>query len=216
METLAEAARLPGSKMIPPAHALRACLALKLWSLERKSHVMSLVADEGLALFSGLNVSPKRTFHSEYSCRVTPRQTQKLLAAWHDQARGAELWDGSSFNLDFHSVPYYGDHPLVESHYVSMRSRSQPSILAFLAQDEQSQSFCYSNADLRQGEQADEIFAFIDFWKRPTASAPSIWFLIPSSRPTPTWGDWIGCTSALSPCAVVSPTRVPTSTTMRP
>ena len=126
VETLAQAARLPGSKMIPPAHALRACLALKLWSLERKSHVMSLVADEGLALFSGLNVTPKRSFLSEYSCRVTPRQTQKLLAAWHDQAWGAKLWDGSSFNLDFHSVPYYGDHPLVESHYVSMRSRSQP------------------------------------------------------------------------------------------
>jgi hypothetical protein len=40
---------------------LRACLALKLWSLERKSHVMSLVADGGLALFSGLNVTPTRT-----------------------------------------------------------------------------------------------------------------------------------------------------------
>jgi hypothetical protein len=61
VETLAQAARLPGSKMIPPAHALRACVALKLWSLERKSHVMSLVADGGLALFSGLNVTPART-----------------------------------------------------------------------------------------------------------------------------------------------------------
>jgi hypothetical protein len=61
VETLAQAGRLPGSKMIPPAHALRACLALKLWSLERKRHVMSLVADEGLALFSGLNVTPVRT-----------------------------------------------------------------------------------------------------------------------------------------------------------
>src|SRR5208282_5526653 len=60
VETLAQAARLPGSRMIPPAHALRACLSLKLWSLERKSHVMPLVADEGLALFSGLNVSPKK------------------------------------------------------------------------------------------------------------------------------------------------------------
>ena len=35
VQTLAEAARLPGSRMIPPAHALRACLSLKLWSLER-------------------------------------------------------------------------------------------------------------------------------------------------------------------------------------
>jgi hypothetical protein len=31
-------------------HALRACLALKLWAVERKSHIMSLVTDQGLAL----------------------------------------------------------------------------------------------------------------------------------------------------------------------
>ena len=171
-QTLAEAARLPGSQMIPPDHALRASLALKLWSLERKSHVMSLVADEGLALFSGLNVSPKKSFFCEYSSRITPAQTQKLLAAWHDQAQGRKLWDGSSFNLDFHSVPYYGDDPQVQSHYVSMRSRRQPSILAFLAQDEQSQSFCYSNADLRKGEEAEEIFAFIAFWEKAHGRRP--------------------------------------------
>jgi hypothetical protein len=128
-EELAEAAQLPGSNMIPCAHALRACLALKLWSIERKSHVMALVADEGLALFSGLNVTPKKSYLSEYSCRITPRQTERLLAAWHDQLTGSKLFDGSSFNLDFHSVPYYGHDPVVEKHYVSMRSRRQPSFL---------------------------------------------------------------------------------------
>ena len=172
VETLAEAAHLPGSQMIPPAHALRACLSLKLWSLQRKSHVMSLVADEGLALFSGLNVSPKKSFFSEYSSRIRPAQTQQLLAAWHDQAQGRKLWNGTSFNLDFHSVPYYGKDAQVQPHYVSMRSRRQPSILAFLAQDEQSQSFCYSNADLRKGEEADEIFAFIAFWQKAHGRRP--------------------------------------------
>jgi hypothetical protein len=172
VETLAQAARLPGSRMIPAAHALRACLACKLWSLERRSHVMALVADEGLALFAGLNAIPKKSFLSEYSSRITPRQTQKLLAAWHDQACGRQLWDGSSFNLDFHSVPYYGEDPVVESHYVSMRSRRQPSILAFLAQDQDSQSFCYSNADLRKGEEADEVLAFVDFWEKAHGAKP--------------------------------------------
>lgn len=158
--------------MIPPAHALRAALALKLHSIERKSHIMPLVADEGLALFAGLNVIPKRSYLSEYSCRITPRQTQRLLAAWHDQALGPKLWDGSSFNLDFHSVPYYGKSPLVEAHYVSMRSRRQPSILVFLAQDEKSQSFCYSNADLRKGEEPNEVFRFISFWKKAHGQLP--------------------------------------------
>ena len=172
VDTLAEVGRLPGSQMIPPAHALRSALALKLQSIERKSHVMAHVADEGLALFSGLNVMPKRAFLSEYSCRITPTQTQRLLAAWHDQALGAKLWDGASFNLDFHSVPYYGKSPQVEEHYVSMRSRRQPSILVFLAQDEKSQSFCYSNANLRKGEEADEVFRFIAFWQKAHGQLP--------------------------------------------
>jgi hypothetical protein len=172
LDTLVETARLPGSKMIPAAHALRAALALKLHSIERKSHIMALVADEGLALFAGLNAIPKRSYLSEYSCRITPRQTQRLLAAWHDCTLGPKLWEGSSFNLDFHSAPYYGKSPLVEAHYVSMRSRRQPSILVFLAQDEESQSFCYSNADLRKGEEADEVFRFIRFWKKAHGQPP--------------------------------------------
>jgi hypothetical protein len=40
-----------------------------------------------------------------------------------------------SLNLDFHSGPYFGEHPIVESHYLTKRSRRQPSILTFLAQD---------------------------------------------------------------------------------
>jgi len=169
---LALAARLPGSKMIPPAHALRACLALKLWSIERKSHVRALVADEGLALCSGLNATPKKSYLSEYSSRLTPRQTDRLLAAWHDQLAGCQLLDGSSFNLDFHSVPYYGQDPIIEKHYVSARSRSQPGMLVFLAQDEHSQTFCYANADLRKGEESEEIFRFIRFWEKAPGQLP--------------------------------------------
>jgi hypothetical protein len=59
-----ESARLPGSAMIPAEHALRAALALKLWSIERKSHVMALVADPGLALFCGLDAIPKKSYRS--------------------------------------------------------------------------------------------------------------------------------------------------------
>jgi len=105
-QELAGAAGLPGSQMIPAEHALRACLALKLWSIERKHHVMALVADEGLALFAGLNAFPKKSYLSEYSSRIEHRKTTRLLAAWHEQIQGGELLPAESFNLDFHSVPY--------------------------------------------------------------------------------------------------------------
>ena len=166
VDTIATAAKLPGSTMIRAAHALRASLALKLWSIERKRHVMALVTDEGLALFAGLNVTPKKSFLSEYSSRIAPPKTSQVLSAWHTVVTGDPLFEGASFNLDFHSVPYYGAHPVIERHYVSARSRRQPSVLVFLAQDAEGRAFCYSNADIRKGEEPDEIFRFIAFWQR--------------------------------------------------
>lgn len=172
LDALARAARLPSSKMIPAAHALRACLALKLWSIERKSHVMSLVADPGLGLFAGLNACPKKSYLCEASSRVSHAQTTALLAAFQQQTAAEQLLPGQSFNLDFHSVPYHGEHPAVERHYVAMRSRRQSSILTFLAQDAQGQAFCYSNADLRKGEEADEILRFVAFWEKHHGARP--------------------------------------------
>jgi hypothetical protein len=172
LERIAKAAGLPGSKMIPASHALRSMLALKLWSIEHKSHVMPTVADEGLGLLAGLNVIPKRSFLSEYSSRVGHGQIVKLLASYHKCIAAERLFEGDSFNLDFHSIPYYGEHPSVERHFVAMRSRRQKSVLTFLAQDVDGRTFCYSNADLRKGEEAEEIFHFIDFWKRTHGTLP--------------------------------------------
>lgn len=172
LDGVADGAKLPGSQMIPAGHALRSSLALKLWSLERKSHVMPLVADEGLAFFAGLNVIPKKSFLSEYSSRIDRGHTTRLLASWHDKVAGDKLFPGKSFNLDFHSVPFHGDHPIVERHFVAMRSRRQKSILAFLAQDLDGDAFCYSNADLRKGEEAGEILRFVSFWKKTHGELP--------------------------------------------
>jgi transposase len=172
VDRLAVAGKLPGSQMIPATCALRASLVLKLWAIERKSHIMALVADPGLALFCGLNAMPKKSFLSEYSSRITRQKVLHLLGAWHQQLTGESLFPAQSFNLDFHSVPYFGEHPLVERHYLAKRSRRQPSVLTFLAQDADGQSFCYSNADIRKGEEAEEIFRFIDFWTRQHGAPP--------------------------------------------
>ena len=172
LQALARVARLPSSRMIPAAHALRACLALKLCSIERKSHVMSLVADPGLALFAGLNACPKKSYLCEATSRVSHAQTMALVATFQQQIAPEQGLPGQSFNLDFHSVPYHGEHPAVQRHYVAMRSRRQSSILTFLAQDADGQAFCYSNADLRKGEEADEILRFVAFWEKHHGARP--------------------------------------------
>jgi len=165
-------ARLPGSKMIPAGHALRSLLALKLFGSARKSHVMSYVLDEGLALFAGLNEIPKRAFLTEYSCRIDPNCYPKLMQLWFDAMGSLGIERGTSFDLDFHTIPFHGEDALVEKHYVSKRSRRQKGILAFLAQDETTRVFCYANSDLRKDAQNDEILRFIEFWKQRTGHFP--------------------------------------------
>jgi len=163
---------LPGSKMVPAAHAMRRLLALKLQSNRRHTHVMSAVLDEGLALFAGLNVIPKRSFLTEYSCRIEPRCHEKRMRHWFDAMVRLGLVHGSSFDLDFHTIPCHGDDPLLEKHYVSKRSRRQKGILAFLAQDSEQRFFCYANTDLRKEQQNDEILQFVKYWKARTGQLP--------------------------------------------
>jgi len=163
---------LPGSKMIPAAHAMRSLLGLKLFGSARHSHVMSDVLDEGLALFSGLNVIPKRSFLTEYSCRIDADCYPRLMRRWFDAVKPLGLKHGESFDLDFHTIPFHGEDALVQKHYVSKRSRRQKGILAFVAQDASTRVFCYANADIRKENQADEVLRFVDYWKARTGAVP--------------------------------------------
>jgi len=165
-------AGLPGTQMVPATHAMRSLLALKLFGTQRHTHVMSAVLDEGLALFAGLNVIPKRSFLTEYSCRIAPTCYPKLMRHWFDGMTRLGLQHGSSFDLDFHTIPFHGEDALMEKHYISKRSRRQKGILAFLAQDGDKRFFCYANTDLRKEQQNDEILRFVQFWKKRTGKLP--------------------------------------------
>ena len=172
LDKLLARAGFPGSKMIPAACAVRSLLALKLFGNARHSHVMSSVLDEGLALFAGLNVIPKRSFLTEYSCRIEPACYPILMRDWFDTVSQSGLKWGTSFDLDFHTIPFHGNDALVEKHYVSKRSRRQKGMLAFLAQDADTRVFCYANGELGKDEQNDEILRFVEFWKQRTGHLP--------------------------------------------
>src|SRR3954447_26026995 len=172
LDTILARAGLPGSKMVPAACAVRSLLALKLFGNARHSHVMSSVLDEGLALFAGLNVVPKRSFLTEYSCRVEPACYPAWMRHWFDTVSRLGLEWGTSFDLDFHTIPFHGDDALVEKHYVSKRSRRQKGILAFVAQDAGTRVFCYADADLRKDRQNDAILDFVGFWRERTGRPP--------------------------------------------
>lgn len=172
LEEMLQEAGFPGTKKLPAAHAMRSLLALKLFGSARHSHVMSSVFDEGLALMAGLNVIPKRSFLTEYSCRIPPPAYPRLMRGWFESMQSLGLRHGVSFDVDFHTIPFHGEDALLEKHYVSKRSRRQKGVLAFLAQDAQKRVFCYANAAVRKQDQNDEVLRFVDYWKQRTGHLP--------------------------------------------
>ncbi|MGH2362782.1 MAG: hypothetical protein ACRDGM_19825 [bacterium] len=172
LDQVVRQAQLPTSPMIPAEQALRTLLALKLVGKERTSHVMDLVSDEGIALFAGLNVVPKRSYLAGYSSQCDDRVIARLMDAWFAQVERAGLERGDSFDLDFHSVPANTTAEPLEKHYVSRRSRSQHGILTFLARDANQRVLCYAHAGIAKKDQADEILRFVDFWLEHTGVLP--------------------------------------------
>ena len=173
LQGVVTAARLPTSKMIPAAQAVRSLLAMKLIGTERKSHVMDLVMDQAIALFAGINVVPKRSYLAAYSSRIDHKVCLRFMEAWLEQVERAGLPRGASFDLDFHSVPANSTQEPLEKHYVSSRSRSQKGILVFLARDAEQRVLRYAHAGVVKSEQADQILQFVSFWKKHTGKPPA-------------------------------------------
>ena len=172
LAALVRDAGLPGSKMIPAEQAVRTLLALKLIGKERKSHVMDLVFDEGVSLFAGLNVVPKRSYLAAYSSAIGPQAIDRLMAAWFAAVPQAGLARGTSLDLDFHTVPANSQEEPLEKHYVSSRSRSQKGLLVFLARDATERVLCYAKAGIPKAQQPDAVLRFVEFWQQRTGHRP--------------------------------------------
>ena len=172
MDELVGKCHFPGTKMIPATHAVRSALILKLLGKSRRSHVMDLVFDPGVALAAGLNAIPKATYMWQYSTRLGRKAIASLLGGWIDRMRQEKVVTGESINLDFHSISYFGEDPFVQKHYVPRRSQRRKAVLTFLAQDADAQVFCYSNADIRKGEENDEVLRFVEFWRQRCGDRP--------------------------------------------
>ena len=134
--------------------------------------MMNLVFDEGLALFAGLNAIPKRSYLAAYSSRIGSRKNLKLMASWFQHVEKIGLKRSSSLDLDFHTIPASTANEPLEKHYVSKRSRSQQSVLVFLARDAEERVLCYSKAGIPSSKHFDEILRFVEFWKNETGKVP--------------------------------------------
>jgi len=132
------------------------------------------VHDRALGLFCGLNVLPKRTHLTGYSYRTTRAHNQALLAALVGRQRSLGLITGESFNLDFHAIMSYGEDEILQDHYVPRRSQRTRAVLTFFAQDGDTATLCYANADLSKAAQPHEIIRFCEFWQQTTGQKPGL------------------------------------------
>ena len=106
-------ANLPGSKTIPALQYFLSFLSLKLIGTERFAHMNDHSFDAGLGLFAGLNVLPKCTAMSTYSYSLDTIHLLKLQRAFVHQANRLGLYDNSIVNLDFHTIPHFGDESVL-------------------------------------------------------------------------------------------------------
>jgi len=161
-----EAAQLPGSQQIPALSYLLSFLALKLMGTERYAHVGEHGFDPGLGLFAGLNVLPKCTAMSSYAYGLDAIHLQGLQEAFIAQAIRMGLYEGSIVNLDFHTIPHFGDESVLERHWAGARGKVMKGALTLFAQDAQTKLLLYTQADIQRAEADDQVLAFVDFWTK--------------------------------------------------
>ena len=164
-------AELPGSEQIPPLQALLALLVAKLLGKRRVSRISDLCCDEGAGLFAGLNVLPKATYATAYSYKTERVMTERLIAAVIAKTPLGE--PPLSFNLDFHAIPFRGTEPDLENHWVPMRNRALPAVMAFVAQAVGRRVLCYATANFLRDEAENMVPRFADYWKEQTGHYPA-------------------------------------------
>jgi transposase len=164
IEEVIRSARLPGSKVIPAASYFLSLLALKLLGTERYAHVGDHAFDPGLGLFAGLNVLPKCTALSTYSYSLDEVHLLRLQQAFVRRAERLGLYDGEVVNLDFHTVPHYGEESVLEKHWAGARGKKVKGALTLFAQDAESKLVLYTAADIRRSEADEQAFDFLSFW----------------------------------------------------
>jgi len=165
---IVKSANLPGSSAIGPVQACLSMLALKLIGNERLSHMESYDKEMGLGVFAGLNVLPKNTYMSTYSC-LTSSETildfqKKIVKSL--QQKYPLLYNGNYINLDFHSIPHYGDQSEMENVWIGAKHKTMKGADTVIAQDAQSNMILYTRADILRKEESREVLKFVDYWKQ--------------------------------------------------
>ena len=158
---------LPSSSVIGAEQACLSMLFFKLIGGERLSQIKSFDHEPGLGLFAGLNILPKSTYMSTYSCRCSEDMLldlqEKLMTKFNSIY--PELYSTNVINLDFHSIPHYGEESVMEKVWCGAKSKTMKGANTIIAHDSGTNAIMYTRTDILRSEEGEEIKKFIAFWK---------------------------------------------------
>jgi len=158
---------LPKSSAIDSTQACLSMLLLKLIGSGRLSHINAFDHEPGFGLFAGLNVLPKATYMTTYSCRTAYEMLldfQKKVVT-HFKNIYPNFYQSDFINLDFHSIPHFGEQSQMEKVWCGARGRAMKGANTIFAQDSTSNIILYTNADILRKDEAKEILQFANYWK---------------------------------------------------
>lgn len=155
----------PETKAIGRMSSIMSFLALKLTGARRYSADDLWCMDRGSGLFAGLNVLPKNAWFSSYSHRVTRNMNLSFLKALHGQWVKHGLLSDTS-NLDFTTIPYWGDDQHLENNWSGKRNKALSSMLAVLAHDPDSGIIDYGNTNVMHKNESNVALEYLDFYKQ--------------------------------------------------
>ncbi|MEI6436847.1 MAG: hypothetical protein WCP32_18640, partial [Bacteroidota bacterium] len=156
-------------------------VALKASNARRYSADDLWCMDRGQGLFAGLNVLPKAAWFTSYSDRVTPDMNLSFLKALHKTWMDNDIL-GDTVNLDFTTVPYWGDSSHLENNWSGKRGKALPSMLALLAQDPDSGIIDYGQTNVRHKNESAVVLEFLDFYKTGATDGQLLNYLIFDSK----------------------------------
>jgi len=153
----------PETSAISKLSSILCFIALKLSDVRRYSADDIWCMDRGLGLFAGLNVLPKTGWYTSYSHRVTRSMNRDFLKGLHSIMLQEGLLSDTA-NIDFTTIPYWGDDSHLENNWSGTRNKALASISAVLAQDPDSGIITYGDTNIRHEQQSDVAVEFLDFY----------------------------------------------------
>jgi hypothetical protein len=159
--------KLPESSDIRATQACLSMLLLKLIGCDRLSHIGAYDQEPGFGIFAGLNILPKPTYMNTYSCRCSEIQLMELQNQIISTLRNKypDFYSSNFINLDFHSIPHYGDESEMEKVWCGAKGKSMKGANTIFAQDSQSNAIIYTRADILRNEESSEVKKFVAYWK---------------------------------------------------